>query len=69
MDWKRKLSSRKLWVSLVGFLALLLAALGMPDATVAKVVALVMAGAELLVYVITEAWLDAEAMQDKPSDS
>jgi len=35
---ERKLSSRKLWVSFIGFLALLLTALGLPDMAISKTV-------------------------------
>ena len=47
IDWKRKLSSRKFWVALTGFIAPLLIMLGIPESQVAQVVALIMSGSVL----------------------
>ena len=48
MDIKRKLTSRKFWVALAGFVAGLIVAFGGTDATAAQVTALIMAGACVL---------------------
>lgn len=59
IDWKRKLASRKLWVAIVGFITALLVAFQMDEATVAQVVAVVMAFGTLISYILAEGWVDA----------
>ena len=61
MDWKAKLTSRKLWVALSEFIGMLLVAFGVAEDTVTKVVALVMAGAGALAYIIAEGLVDAKS--------
>lgn len=59
IDWKRKLASRKLWVAVVGFITALLVAFQFDEATVAQVVAVVMAFGTLISYILAEGWVDA----------
>lgn len=59
IDWKRKLSSRKLWVSVAGFVAMLLVFLNIDKGTAEQVAALIMAGATIIGYVIGEGLADA----------
>lgn len=59
IDWKRKLTSRKLWVSIASFVSLLIVALGYSEGTASQVVALIMAGASVVGYVIGEGLADA----------
>ena len=56
---KRKLSSRKLWMSIASFVSLLLVALGQPEANATQVSALIMAGASVVGYVIAEGLADS----------
>ena len=56
---KRKLSSRKLWMSIASFVSLLLIALGQPEANATQVSALIMAGASVVGYVIAEGLADS----------
>ena len=56
---KRKLSSRKLWMSIASFVSLLMVALGQPEATATQVSALIMAGASVVGYIIAEGLADA----------
>lgn len=62
IDWKRKLSSRKFWVALTGFIAPLLIMLGIPESQVAQVVALIMSGSVLIAYILAEGYIDAKAI-------
>lgn len=55
-----KLTSRKLWVAICGFITLLLTAKGLPDESIAQYVALIMAGASILAYLFGEAWIDSK---------
>lgn len=59
IDWKRKLTSRKLWISIASFVSLLTVALGYSESTASQVVALVMAGASVIGYVIGEGLADS----------
>jgi hypothetical protein len=61
IDWKTKLTSRKLWVAVSEFVGMLLVAFGLAEDTVTQVVALIMAGAGALAYIIAEGLVDANA--------
>jgi len=59
IDWKAKLTSRKLWVAVAEFVGmLLLVVFGVAEETIEKVVALIMSGAGALAYVIAEGLVD-----------
>ena len=59
INWKRKLTSRKLWVSICGFTSLLVVAFGGTESEAAQVSAIIMAGATVVGYVIGEGLADA----------
>ena len=59
IDWKRKLTSRKFWATVVNFITQLLIALNMNENEVAQIAALVMAGAGVVAYIIGEGLADA----------
>lgn len=59
INWKRKLTSRKLWVSICGFASLLVVAFGGTESEAAQVSAIIMAGATVVGYVIGEGLADA----------
>jgi hypothetical protein len=65
IDWKRKLTSRKLWVSIAAFVSLLIVACGGTENEAAQVSALIMAGATVIGYVIGEGLVDAAKKGDK----
>ena len=60
MDWKRKLSSRKFWVALGGFVTALIAAWNAGTDAV-KITAVIMAFGTLVSYVLAEGFVDAAA--------
>lgn len=64
IDWKTKLTSRKLWVAVSEFVGMLLVAFGFAEETVTQVVALIMAGAGMVAYIIAEGLVDAKAASD-----
>ena len=47
IDWIRKLTSRKFWLSVASFVSMLIVALGGAEATATQVTGLIMAGASL----------------------
>lgn len=58
IDWVRKLTSRKLWVAVAGFVSGLLIYLGHSEQDAAQVAALIMSGASVLAYCIGEGLAD-----------
>lgn len=65
MDWKRKLTSRKLWMAIVAFVTPLLLAFGLAENEVTQITAIIMAGADVLAYILAEGLVDAHAVGDK----
>ena len=59
IDWIRKLTSRKFWLSVASFVSMLIVALGRAEATATQVTGLIMAGATVIGYVIGEGLADA----------
>ena len=59
IDWKRKLTSRKLWLSIASFVSMLLIYLGQPESVAERVAALILAGATIIGYVIGEGLADS----------
>lgn len=64
MDIKRKLTSRKLWLSIASFVSMLLIALGHAESEAAQVAALIMAGATVIGYALAEGLADASHKDD-----
>lgn len=60
IDWKRKLTSRKLWMAIVAFVTPLLLAFGMTENDVTQIAAIIMAGADVLAYILAEGLVDAK---------
>lgn len=58
INWVRKLTSRKLWVSVGSFVSLMILATGGTENQATQVVAIIMAGATVLGYVIGEGLVD-----------
>lgn len=58
MDWKRKLTSRKLWIAIAGFVSGLLIAFGRQDIS-ETVTGLIMSGASVVAYLIGEGLADS----------
>ena len=59
IDWKRKLTSRKLWVALAGFTAGLIVAFGGSAETADTVSGCILSGAAVVGYIIGEGLVDA----------
>lgn len=61
IDWKRKLTSRKLWAAVVSFVTLLMIGLGFSESSATQVASIIMAGASVIAYIIGEGLVDASA--------
>lgn len=59
IDWKRKLTSRKLWVSLAGFIAGLVVLFGGTKENADKVSGAILSGAAVVGYVLGEGLADS----------
>lgn len=59
IDWKKKLTSRKFWAAVAGFVTSVLTAVGCADNTIVMATSVVMAGAVLIAYIIGEGLVDA----------
>lgn len=59
IDWKRKLTSRKLWAATASFVSMMIVALGGAEPQASQVAALIMAGAAVVAYIIGEGLTDA----------
>lgn len=59
IDWVKKLTSRKLWMSIASFVSMLLVALNYTENQAAQIAALIMAGATVIGYVLGEGLADS----------
>ena len=65
MDWKRKLTSRKFWMAVVGFVTAVLYAFNYSNITVEKITAIIMAGAMVIAYIIGEGMADSANAEEE----
>ena len=67
---KRKLTSRKLWLAIIGFVTALLVLCGVEDIKIEQICALIGALGSLCAYIFAEGYADASASkQDSESQS
>ena len=59
INWKQKLTSRKFWSAVAGFIVPLLLAFGVSDSNITQVTALIMSGGTLIAYIFGEGLADA----------
>ena len=59
INWKAKLTSRKFWAAVTGFVAPLLLAFAVSENEVTEIVGIIMAGATLIAYIIGEGMVDS----------
>lgn len=58
IDWVRKLTSRKFWMALAGFVSGILIFIGHSEAEASQVAALIMSGASVIAYCVGEGLAD-----------
>jgi hypothetical protein len=59
IDWKRKLTSRKLWLAVAGFVTGLILAFNGSAETAESVSGCIMSGASVIAYIVGEGLTDA----------
>lgn len=59
IDWKRKLTSRKFWCAVVGFVTPIMLAFGATEGQATQVASIIMSGGVLIAYIIGEGLTDA----------
>jgi hypothetical protein len=59
MDWRRKLTSRKMWAAIAEFVGMLIVAFGVAQETAVQITAIIMAGATVIAYIVGEGLVDA----------
>ena len=70
INWKQKLTSRKMWAAVITFITSILVAFGVPDLTIEQVSAVIMGGATMIAYIIGEGLVDsARASKDRNNES
>ena len=63
IDWKRKLSSRKLWAAAAGIGTGLAMVFGLDEGTISSVAGAVVSVASVVSYIIAEGKVDAEGVK------
>jgi len=62
IDWKRKLTSRKFWLAVIGLVSGLLMAFKVDGETVETISGVIMSAASVIAYIIGEGMADAAAV-------
>ena len=63
VDWRRKLSSRKLWAAIAGIVAGLAMVFGLDENAVNTVAGAVVSVASVVAYIMAEGKVDAESVK------
>jgi uncharacterized membrane protein len=59
INWKQKLTSRKFWSAIVGFVTAIMMALNYDEMTIEQVISVISASSILIAYIIGEGMVDA----------
>ncbi|MBR5613900.1 MAG: hypothetical protein IKW64_01175 [Clostridia bacterium] len=65
VDWIRKLTSRKFWAAVAGFVGPLMLAFGVSESTASEITGIIMSGASLIAYIISEGMVDSANKETK----
>lgn len=59
INWKQKLSSRKFWAALIGFITSTLYVFNIAETDISQITGVITAGSTLVIYILTEGYVDA----------
>lgn len=68
MDWKRKLTSRKLWAAIAGVVTGIAMVFGLDENIISTVAGAVVSVASVITYIVTEGKVDAESVKKTIED-
>lgn len=68
INWKRKLTSRKFWAAIIGFITTLLVAFNVPTLKVEQVIAIISSVSVLVAYIIGEGLVDSTRDKESKKD-
>ena len=68
INWKRKLTSRKFWAAIIGFITTLLVAFNVPTLKVEQVIAIISSVSVLVAYIIGEGLVDSTRDKENKKD-
>jgi uncharacterized membrane protein len=63
INWKQKLTSRKFWAAVTGFVTAILMAFKIDEMTIEQVIAIISASSVLIAYIIGEGIVDAARVE------
>lgn len=66
--WIRKLTSRKLWMAVVGLVSSIMIARGADEGSTAQIASIIMQGATVISYILSEGLVDASNTTDKEEE-
>lgn len=69
INWKRKLTSRKLWTAVGSFVSMMILATGGTENTATQVAAIITAGASVVAYIIGEGLTDSANIETSVNTS
>lgn len=64
IDWKRKLTSRKLWAAIAGIVTGLAMVFGLDEGTISTAAGAVVSAASVVAYIMAEGKVDAESVKN-----
>jgi len=67
INWKQKLTSRKFWAAVIGFVTALMVAFGVDDLTIEQIIGLITAASTLIAYIIGEGMVDVARLNAEAS--
>ena len=59
INWKQKLSSRKFWAALVGFITSILYAFKIAETDITQIAGIISSASVLIIYILGESYVDA----------
>ncbi len=68
IDWKRKLSSRKFWAALAGFVGAVAVFCGAGESLITEMTAIISAAGVLIAYILGESMIDSSAAGKDETD-
>lgn len=69
IDWKQKLTSRKFWAAVTGFVTAIMIALNVNELTIEQTISVISAVSILIAYIIGEGLVDAARIEKEGDDS